>query len=62
MRQDLYTAVNDWVAAIGKKKNFMGGEQPNLADLVRQQGEGLSPKMGHDPPWGWAMVCDTQSA
>ncbi|XP_056449152.1 prostaglandin E synthase 2 [Gadus chalcogrammus] len=34
VRQDLYTAVNDWVAAIGKKKNFMGGEQPNLADLA----------------------------
>ncbi len=35
VRQDLYKAVNDWVAAIGKKKKFMGGDQPNLADLVR---------------------------
>lgn len=34
VRQDLYKAVNDWVAAIGKKKKFMGGDQPNLADLV----------------------------
>ncbi|XP_029959810.1 prostaglandin E synthase 2 [Salarias fasciatus] len=34
VRQDLYKAVNDWVAAIGKKRRFMGGEQPNLADLA----------------------------
>ncbi|XP_053481961.1 prostaglandin E synthase 2 [Ictalurus furcatus] len=34
VRQDLYKAVNDWVAAIGKKKTFMGGENPNLADLA----------------------------
>ncbi|XP_051964772.1 prostaglandin E synthase 2 isoform X2 [Xyrauchen texanus] len=34
VRQDLYKAVNDWVAAIGKNKKFMGGEQPNLADLA----------------------------
>ncbi|TRZ02208.1 hypothetical protein DNTS_030438 [Danionella cerebrum] len=33
VRQDLYKAVNDWVAAIGKNK-FMGGDQPNLADLA----------------------------
>ncbi|CAL1616760.1 unnamed protein product [Knipowitschia caucasica] len=33
VRQDLYKAVNDWIAAIGKKRKFMGGEQPNLADL-----------------------------
>lgn len=38
MRQDLYKAVNDWVKAIGKKRTFMGGEQPNLADLVRPAG------------------------
>lgn len=36
VRQDLYKAVNDWVAAIGKKRKFMGGDQPNLADLVRK--------------------------
>lgn len=34
VRQDLYKAVNEWMAAIGKKRNFMGGEQPNLADLA----------------------------
>ncbi|XP_060788550.1 prostaglandin E synthase 2 [Neoarius graeffei] len=34
VRQDLYKAVNDWVAAIGKNKKFMGGENPNLADLA----------------------------
>lgn len=27
--------MNDWVAAIGKQKKFMGGDEPNLADLVR---------------------------
>lgn len=40
MRQDLYKAVNDWVATIGKKRKFMGGDQPNLADLVRPAGGG----------------------
>ncbi|KAM6931220.1 prostaglandin E synthase 2 isoform 2-T2 [Xenentodon cancila] len=34
VRQDLYKAVNDWVAAIGKTRKFMGGDQPNLADLA----------------------------
>ncbi|XP_042276618.1 prostaglandin E synthase 2 [Thunnus maccoyii] len=34
VRQDLYKAVNDWVAAIGKKRKFMGGNDPNLADLA----------------------------
>lgn len=34
VRQDLYKAVNEWVAAIGKKRKFMGGDQPNLADLA----------------------------
>ncbi|TDH13223.1 hypothetical protein EPR50_G00055110 [Perca flavescens] len=34
VRQDLYKAVNDWVAAVGKKRKFMGGDQPNLADLA----------------------------
>ncbi|KAM7415585.1 hypothetical protein PAMA_017890 [Pampus argenteus] len=33
VRQDLYKAVDEWVAAIGKKK-FMGGGDPNLADLA----------------------------
>lgn len=34
VREELYKAVNDWVAAIGKKRKFMGGDQPNLADLA----------------------------
>uniref|UniRef100_A0A3B1J0L4 GST C-terminal domain-containing protein n=1 Tax=Astyanax mexicanus TaxID=7994 RepID=A0A3B1J0L4_ASTMX len=34
VRQDLYKAVNDWVAAVGKNNKFMGGESPNLADLA----------------------------
>ncbi|XP_064821977.1 prostaglandin E synthase 2 [Oncorhynchus masou masou] len=34
VRQDLYKAVNEWVVAIGKKRKFMGGDQPNLADLA----------------------------
>ncbi|KAM4577696.1 prostaglandin E synthase 2 [Odontesthes bonariensis] len=34
VRQDLYKAVNEWVAAIGKSRKFMGGDQPNLADLA----------------------------
>ncbi|XP_068455008.1 prostaglandin E synthase 2 [Clinocottus analis] len=34
VRQDLYKAVNDWVSAIGKKRKFMGGARPNLADLA----------------------------
>ncbi|XP_072289683.1 prostaglandin E synthase 2 isoform X2 [Eucyclogobius newberryi] len=33
VRQDLYKAVNDWISAIGKKRKFMGGDGPNLADL-----------------------------
>uniref|UniRef100_A0A3Q1I029 Prostaglandin E synthase 2 n=2 Tax=Anabas testudineus TaxID=64144 RepID=A0A3Q1I029_ANATE len=33
VRQDLYKAVNDWMAAIGKNRKFMGGDHPNLADL-----------------------------
>nr|XP_014015910.1 unnamed protein product [Salmo salar]XP_014015911.1 unnamed protein product [Salmo salar]XP_014015912.1 unnamed protein product [Salmo salar]XP_014015914.1 unnamed protein product [Salmo salar] len=33
VRQDLYKAVNEWVEAIGRKL-FMGGDQPNLADLA----------------------------
>ncbi|RVE68709.1 hypothetical protein OJAV_G00094350 [Oryzias javanicus] len=34
VRQDLYKAVNEWVAAIGRDRKFMGGNQPNLADLA----------------------------
>ncbi|XP_063172539.1 prostaglandin E synthase 2 [Candoia aspera] len=34
VREDLYQAVNDWVKAVGKHRMFMGGDQPNLADLA----------------------------
>ncbi|XP_048414784.1 prostaglandin E synthase 2 isoform X2 [Stegostoma tigrinum] len=34
VRQDLYKAVDQWVAAVGKHRPFMGGELPNLADLA----------------------------
>uniref|UniRef100_UPI00358F538D prostaglandin E synthase 2-like isoform X2 n=1 Tax=Myxine glutinosa TaxID=7769 RepID=UPI00358F538D len=33
VRQDLYSAVNKWIVAVGKKRPFLGGEHPNLADL-----------------------------
>lgn len=33
VRQDLYLAVDEWITAIGKKRKFMGGNKPNLADL-----------------------------
>ncbi|KAG9477656.1 hypothetical protein GDO78_012917 [Eleutherodactylus coqui] len=34
VRQDLYKAANTWVAAVGKHRMFLGGSQPNLADLA----------------------------
>ncbi|XP_074702007.1 prostaglandin E synthase 2 isoform X3 [Strix aluco] len=34
VREDLYEAVNEWVTAVGKHRLFMGGNQPNLADLA----------------------------
>ncbi|NXD61696.1 PGES2 synthase, partial [Eolophus roseicapillus] len=34
VREDLYKAVNEWVKAVGKHRLFMGGNQPNLADLA----------------------------
>ena len=34
VRHSLYDACNEWVDAVGKKRPFMGGDQPNLADLV----------------------------
>ncbi|KAG8554900.1 hypothetical protein GDO81_003930 [Engystomops pustulosus] len=34
VRQDLYKAANTWVAAVGKHRAFLGGSQPNLADLA----------------------------
>ncbi|XP_044515631.1 prostaglandin E synthase 2 [Gracilinanus agilis] len=34
VREDLYQAANQWVAAVGKDRPFMGGKEPNLADLA----------------------------
>nr|XP_056716157.1 prostaglandin E synthase 2 [Euleptes europaea] len=34
VREDLYKAANDWVKAVGNQRMFMGGSQPNLADLA----------------------------
>ncbi|XP_035631446.1 prostaglandin E synthase 2-like isoform X2 [Oncorhynchus keta] len=34
VREDLYMAVNEWITAIGRKRKFMGGDKPNLADLA----------------------------
>ena len=34
VRQSLYDYCNQWTRAIGKDRKFMGGNQPNLADLV----------------------------
>lgn len=34
VRQDLYKAADEWMTAIGKKRKFLGGERPNLADIV----------------------------
>ena len=34
VRNSLYRYCNKWCKAIGKDRQFMGGKQPNLADLV----------------------------
>lgn len=34
VRESLYEACKEWTKAIGKKRAFMGGDQPNLADLA----------------------------
>ncbi|XP_019492607.1 PREDICTED: prostaglandin E synthase 2 isoform X2 [Hipposideros armiger] len=34
VREDLYEAADKWVAAVGKDRPFMGGQEPNLADLA----------------------------
>lgn len=34
VRQDLYKAADEWMTAIGKKRKFLGGDRPNLADIV----------------------------
>ncbi len=33
VRENLYRAADDWVAAVGPRQ-FMGGAKPNLADLA----------------------------
>ena len=35
VRQDLYKAADEWMTAVGKKRKFLGGDKPNLADIVR---------------------------
>ncbi|OWY96711.1 Prostaglandin E synthase [Phytophthora megakarya] len=32
-RQALYSALDSWVGAIGEKRPFLGGDEPNMADL-----------------------------
>ncbi|KAE9105727.1 hypothetical protein PF005_g15477 [Phytophthora fragariae] len=32
-RQSLYSALGSWVEAIGDKRPFLGGDEPNMADL-----------------------------
>ena len=34
VRQSLYDYCNKWTKAIGKSRKYMGGAEPNLADLV----------------------------
>ncbi|XP_041915285.1 prostaglandin E synthase 2-like [Alosa sapidissima] len=33
VRQDLYKAADEWMTAVGKKRKFLGGNRPNLADI-----------------------------
>lgn len=37
VRESLYDFCKEWTSAVGKDRRFMGGEKPNLADLVRGQ-------------------------
>lgn len=34
VRESLYDFCNEWTKGIGQERTFMGGEKPNLADLV----------------------------
>lgn len=34
VREVLYGCANDWVLAVGDNRKFMGGDEPNLADLA----------------------------
>ena len=35
VRKSLYESCQEWTKAVGSKRKFMGGDKPNLADLVR---------------------------
>jgi len=35
-RQAMYNYINEWMKAIGKDRKFLGGDKPNLADLVSE--------------------------
>ena len=35
VRLSLYDECDKWMQAVGKKEQFLGGDRPNLADLVR---------------------------
>ena len=37
VRQSLYDYCDQWVEAIGSDRTFMGGAEPNLADLVSRE-------------------------
>ena len=37
VRQSLYDYCNKWTGAVGPSRKFMGGSEPNLADLVRKK-------------------------
>lgn len=55
VREDLYAAANKWVAAVGGERPFMGGQRPNLADLVSWGGcvcggDGRGGKPGEGKP------------
>ncbi|XP_067941123.1 prostaglandin E synthase 2-like [Watersipora subatra] len=34
VRQSLYKSVNEWLEGVGPSRKFMGGDNPNLADLA----------------------------
>ena len=34
VRQSLYDGANEWMEAVGPNRPFLGGDRPNLADLV----------------------------
>ena len=36
VRQSLYDCCDEWMEAIGEHREFLGGDSPNLGDLVRR--------------------------